>query len=65
MPYETLEKKIAQIPVQYQQELIDFVDFLLTRPETPRNGLDKAIAEFERCDYDSFDDFLAEVEHEA
>ena len=66
--YAVLEKKIAQIPPQYQQELLDFIDFLISRPETPRNGLDEAIAELERGDYDtydSFDDFLAEVEHES
>jgi hypothetical protein len=50
MPYEVLEKKIAQIPAQYQQELLDFIDFLLTRPETPKNGLDLAIEEEARGD---------------
>lgn len=67
MPYAVLEKKIAQIPAQYQQELLDFIDFLLSRPETPKNGLDEAIAELDRGDYetyDNFDDFLAEVEHD-
>ena len=46
---------------------MDFIDFLLTRPETPKNGLDEAISELERGDYetyDNFDDFLAEVEHD-
>lgn len=72
MPYEILEKKIAQIPSQYQQELMDFVDFLLTRPKTEvkaeKNGLDKAIDELKNGDYEtyaSFDDFMNEVEHES
>ncbi len=68
MSYDVLEKKIALIPEQYQQELMDFVDFLLSRPATPQNGLDIAIAELNRGDYDTysnFDDFLAEVEHDS
>lgn len=72
MSYEILEKKIAQIPSQYQQELMDFVDFLLTRPRTEnrteKNGLDKAIDELKTGDYetyDNFDDFMSEVEHES
>lgn len=72
MPYEILEKKIAQIPTQYQQELMDFVDFLLTRPKTEvkteKNGLDRAIDELRNGDYEtyaSFDDFMNEVEHES
>ncbi|MBQ2528647.1 MAG: DUF2281 domain-containing protein [Treponema sp.] len=68
MPFEVLEKKIAQIPAQYQQELMDFIDFLLTKPETPKNGLDQAIEELENGEYDTysnFDDFLSEVEHES
>lgn len=68
MPFEVLEKKIAQIPAQYQQELMDFIDFLLTKPETPKNGLDLAIEELKNGEYDtysSFDDFLSEVEHES
>ena len=62
MPYAaTLERKIALIPIQYQQELMDFVDFLLARSQTPQNGLDVAIAELENGEYDtysSFDDFM-------
>lgn len=68
MPYEILEKKIAQIPSQYQQELMDFVDFLLTRPKIEKNGLDIAIDELKNGDYEtyaSFDDFMNEVEHES
>ena len=51
MPFEVLEKKIAQIPAQYQQELMDFIDFLLTKPETSKNGLDQAIEELENGEY--------------
>ncbi len=29
MPYTLVEEKISQISSQYQQELLDFVDFLL------------------------------------
>lgn len=76
MPYEILEKKIAQIPSQYQQELMDFVDFLLMRSKTKtktenrteKNGLDRAIDELKNGDYEtyaSFDDFMSEVEHES
>ena len=68
MPYALFEKKISLIPIQYQQELMDFIDFLLTRPQTPRNGLDIAIAELQNGEYDtysSFDDFMAEVEDNA
>ncbi len=66
MPFEVLEKKIAQIPAQYQQELMDFIDFLLTKPETPINGLDLAIEEEARGDvyyYDTVDDMMAELEN--
>ena len=65
MPYALLERKIALISPQYQQELMDFVDFLLTRQQTPQTGLDAAIAELENGEYDtysSFDDFMAEDE---
>lgn len=68
MPYEVLEKKISQIPAQYQQELLDFVDFLLARSKTDKNGLDVAIEELNNGDYetyDNFDDFMNEVEHES
>jgi hypothetical protein len=66
MPFEVLEKKIAQIPAQYQQELMDFIDFLLTKPETPINGLDLAIEEEARGDvyyYDTVDDMMADLEN--
>ncbi len=66
MPFEVLEKKIAQIPAQYQQELMDFIDFLLTKPETPKNGLDLAIEEEARGDvyyYDTVDDMMADLEN--
>lgn len=68
MSYEILEKKISQIPAQYQQELLDFVDFLLTRPRTTKNGLDIAIDELEKGDYETYDnfgDFMNEVENES
>lgn len=68
MPYEVLEKKIAQIPAQYQQELMDFIDFLLTRPRTEKNGLDTAVEELKNGDYETyenFDDFMNEVENES
>ncbi len=68
MSYEVLEKKISQIPAQYQQELLDFVDFLLTRPRTTKNGLDIAIDELEQGDYETYDnfgDFMNEVENES
>ena len=47
---------------------MDFIDFLHTKPETPKNGLDQAIEELENGEYDTysnFDDFLSEVEHES
>ena len=45
MSYAELEAKIAKIPPEYHQELIDFIDFLIERPKTSRNGLDLAIEE--------------------
>lgn len=68
MPYEVLEKKIAQIPEQYRQELEDFVDFLISRSRAPQNGLDVATEELDNgdCDtYSSFDDFYSDtnIEH--
>lgn len=68
MLYEILEKKIAQIPEQYQQELMDFIDFLLTRPRTEKNGLDTALEELKTGDYETyenFDNFMNEIEHES
>ena len=58
-------------PVAFPRHLnegMDFIDFLLTKPETPKNGLDQAIEELENGEYDTysnFDDFLSEVEHES
>ncbi|WP_187115322.1 DUF2281 domain-containing protein [Treponema pectinovorum] len=65
MPYDTLEKKIELLPAQYQQEVIDFIDFLLTRPHPAKKSIDVAIEELKNGEYDtysSFDDFLQEIE---
>lgn len=66
MSYALLEKKIARVPEIYQQELEDFVDFLLSRPETDKNGLDEAIEEEKRGEvfyYDTVEDLLADVKN--
>ncbi|MBO4699823.1 DUF2281 domain-containing protein [bacterium] len=68
MSYAELEAKIAKIPPEYHQELLDFIDFLIERPGIPRNGLDLAVAELENGEYETyanFDDFLKEVDHDA
>ena len=68
MSYAELEAKIARIPPEYHQELIDFIDFLIERPRVPQNGLDLAIAELENGEYETysdFDEFLKEVEHDS
>ena len=68
MSYDVLEKKIDLLPVHYQQEVIDFVDFLLTRLHPSKNSLDTAIEELKNGEYQtysSFDDFLGEIENEA
>ena len=49
-------------------DLIDFVDFLLTRLHPSKNSLDTAIEELKNGEYQtysSFDDFLGEIENEA
>ena len=68
MSYAELEAKIAKIPPEYHQELIDFIDFLIERPRASQNGLDMAIAELENGEYETyadFDEFLKEVEHDS
>ena len=68
MSYDVLEKKIDLLPVHYQQEVIDFVDFLLTRLHPSKNSLDTAIEELKNGEYQtysSFDDFLGKIENEA
>lgn len=68
MSYDVLEKKIDLLPVHYQQEVIDFVDFLLTRLHPSKNSLDTAIEELKNGEYQtysSFDDFLGAIENEA
>ena len=68
MSYDVLEKKIDLLPVHYQQEVIDFVDFLLTRLHPSKNSLDTAIEELKNGEYQtysSFDDCLGEIENEA
>ena len=37
MPYTLVEEKISQISSQYQQELLDFVDFLLYKQKLQEN----------------------------
>ena len=41
MPYTLVEEKISQISSQFQQELIDFVDFLLYKQnlQTEKNSI--------------------------
>ena len=68
--YAVVAEKLKSVPEHYMEEVSEFLDFLLFRSheETAKNGLDEAIAELERGDYDTydnFDDFLAEVEHES
>ena len=49
-------------------DLIDFVDFLLTRLHPSKNSLDTAIEELKNGEYQtysSFDDFLSDIENEA
>ena len=41
-------KKIDLLPAHYQQEVIDFVDFLLTRLHPSKNSLDTAIEELKK-----------------
>ena len=38
MPYTLVEEKISQISSQYQQELLDFVDFLLYKQKLQENN---------------------------
>lgn len=41
MPYTLVEEKISQISSEFQQELIDFVDFLLYKQnlQTEKNSI--------------------------
>ena len=64
MSYTAVAEKLKSVPDSYMEEVSDFIDFLLykSREESPKNGLDEAIAEVERGEveiFNSFDDFKA------
>ena len=61
-------RKYSKIFQNSTFDLIDFVDFLLTRLHPSKNSLDTAIEELKNGEYQtysSFDDFLGEIENEA
>ena len=64
MSYTAVAEKLKSVPDSYMEEVSEFIDFLLykCREESPKNGLDEAIAEVERGEveiFNSFDDFKA------
>ena len=56
MTTEVLEKKIKSLPKNLVSEVSDYIDFLLYKNSKMKNknGLDEAIAEFNRGEYDTY-----------
>lgn len=59
MTTAVLEKKVRSLPENLVTEVSDYIDFLLYKNSHAKNinGLDEAIAEFSRGEYDTYKTF--------
>ncbi|MDY2843396.1 MAG: DUF2281 domain-containing protein [Treponema sp.] len=70
MTTAVLEKKIKSLPKNLVSEVSDYIDFLLYKNSKMKNknGLDEAIAEFNRGEYDTYssvDELMKAVDSDA
>ena len=70
MTTAVLEKKIKSLPKNLVSEVSDYIDFLLYKNSKMKNknGLDEAIAEFNRGGYDTYssvDELMKAVDSDA
>ena len=70
MTTTVLEKKIKSLPKNLVSEVSDYIDFLLYKNSKMKNknGLDEAIAEFDRGEYDTYssvDELMKAVDSDA
>ena len=59
MTTAVLEKKVRSLPENLVSEFSDYIDFLLYKNSHAENinGLDEAISEFSRGEYDTYKNF--------
>ena len=70
MTTTVLEKNVKSLPENLVSEVSDYIDFLLYKNSKTqnKNGLDEAIAEFERGEYDTYasvDELMKAVDSDA
>lgn len=70
MTTAVLEKKVKSLPENLVAEVSDYIDFLLYKNSKTqsKNGLDEAIAEFDRGEYDTYasvDELMKAVDSDA
>ena len=70
MTTAVLEKKVKSLPENLVEEVSDYIDFLLYKNSKTqsKNGLDEAIAEFERGEYETYssvDELMKAVDSDA